>query len=141
MIQLSNISRQHGSQILFRDASCQILPGTHTGLVGPNGAGKTTVFRIIAGEEEADSGEVILPKKTTIGYFSQDVGEMSGRSALEEVMATCGSTVRLAAEMQVRMTSRFSIVAIISVITIGACLTSMNLRVSLIKHQLTQLLG
>lgn len=100
MIQLSNIARQHGSQILFRDASCQILPGTHTGLVGPNGAGKTTIFRIIAGQEEPDSGEVILPKKTTIGYFSQDVGEMSGRSALEEVMATCGSTVRLAAEMK-----------------------------------------
>ena len=100
MVQLSNICKQHGSQILFRDASCQILPGTHTGLVGPNGAGKTTVFRIIAGEEEPDSGEVILPKKTTIGYFSQDVGEMSGRSALEEVMATCGSTVRLAEEMK-----------------------------------------
>jgi ATP-binding cassette subfamily F protein 3 len=100
MVQLSNISKQHGSQILFRDASCQILPGTHTGLVGPNGAGKTTVFRIIAGEEEPDSGEVILPKKTTIGYFSQDVGDMSGRSALEEVMATCGSTVRLATEMK-----------------------------------------
>ena len=100
MVHLSNISRQHGSQILFLNASCQILPGTHTGLVGPNGAGKTTVFRIIAGEEEPDSGEVILPKKTTIGYFSQDVGDMSGRSALEEVMATCGSTVRLAAEMK-----------------------------------------
>ena len=100
MVQLSNISKQHGSQILFRDASCQILPGTHTGLVGPNGAGKTTVFRIISGEEEPDSGEVILPKKTTIGYFSQDIGDMSGRSALEEVMATCGSTVRLATEMK-----------------------------------------
>ena len=100
MVQLSSISKQHGSQILFRDASCQILPGTHTGLVGPNGAGKTTVFRIIAGEEEPDSGEVILPKKTTIGYFSQDVGEMSGRSALEEVMAACGATVRLASEMK-----------------------------------------
>jgi ATP-binding cassette subfamily F protein 3 len=100
MIQLSNISRQHGSQILFREASCQILPGTHTGLVGPNGAGKTTLFRIIAGQEEPDAGEVILPKKTTIGYFSQDVGEMSGRSVLEEVMATCGTAVQLAAEMK-----------------------------------------
>ncbi len=100
MVQLSNISKQHGSQILFRDASCQILPGTHTGLVGPNGAGKTTVFRIIAGQEEPDSGEVILPKKTTIGYFSQDVGDMSGRSALDEVMATCGTTVRLAEQMK-----------------------------------------
>ena len=100
MVHLSNIARQHGSQILFRDASCQILPGTHTGLVGPNGAGKTTVFRIIAGQEEPDAGDMLISKKTTVGYFSQDVGDMSGRSALEEVMATCGSTVRLAGEMK-----------------------------------------
>ncbi len=100
MVHLSNITRQHGSQILFRDASFQILPGTRTGLVGPNGAGKTTVFRIIAGQEDVDSGELIVPKKTTIGYFSQDVGDMSGRSALEEVMAACEATVRLAEQMK-----------------------------------------
>lgn len=100
MVQLSNITRQHGSQILFRDASFQILPGTRTGLVGPNGAGKTTVFRIIAGQEEVDAGELIIPKKTTIGYFSQDVGDMSGRSALEEVMAACQATVKLAEQMK-----------------------------------------
>lgn len=100
MVQLSNITRQHGSQILFRDASFQILPGTRTGLVGPNGAGKTTIFRIIAGQEEVDAGELIIPKKTTIGYFSQDVGDMSGRSALEEVMAACQATVKLAEQMK-----------------------------------------
>ena len=100
MVHLSNITRQHGSQILFRDASFQILPGTHTGLVGPNGAGKTTIFRIIAGQEEVDSGELIVPKKTTVGYFSQDVGDMSGRSALEEVMAACEATVKLAEQMK-----------------------------------------
>lgn len=100
MVHLSNITRQHGSQILFRDASFQILPGTHTGLVGPNGAGKTTIFRIIAGQEEVDSGELIIPKKSTVGYFSQDVGDMNGRSALEEVMASCEVTVRLAEEMK-----------------------------------------
>ena len=100
MVHLSNITRQHGSQVLFRDASFQILPGTRTGLVGPNGAGKTTVFRIIAGQEEVDSGELIVSKKTTIGYFSQDVGDMSGRSALEEVMAACEATVRLAEQMK-----------------------------------------
>jgi ATP-binding cassette subfamily F protein 3 len=100
MVHLSNITRQHGSQVLFRDASFQILPGTHTGLVGPNGAGKTTIFRIVAGQEEVDSGELIIAKKTTVGYFSQDVGDMSGRTALEEVMAACEATVRLAAEMK-----------------------------------------
>ncbi len=99
MIHLSNITKQHGSQILFRDASFQILPGTRTGLVGPNGAGKTTIFRIITGEEEVDGGEITCAKKTTIGYFSQDVGDMTGRSALEEVMAGSAATVQLAGEL------------------------------------------
>jgi ATP-binding cassette subfamily F protein 3 len=100
MIHLSNITKQHGSQILFRDASFQILPGSRTGLVGPNGAGKTTIFRIITGEEEADSGEMVCAKRTTIGYFSQDIGDMSGRTALEEVMAGSAATVRLASELK-----------------------------------------
>ncbi len=101
MIHLSNIVKQHGSQLLFRDASFQILPGTRTGLVGPNGAGKTTIFRIITGEEEVDSGEITCAKRTTIGYFSQDVGDMAGCSVLEEVMAGAGDTVRLGAELKV----------------------------------------
>ena len=100
MIQLVDISRQHGSQILFQNASFQILPGTRSGLVGPNGAGKTTIFRLITGEEHADSGEIVMPKKTVIGYFSQDVGEMAGRSALEEVMAASSATVRLGEELR-----------------------------------------
>ena len=100
MIHLSNITKQHGSQVLFREASFQILPGTRTGLVGPNGAGKTTLFRIITGEEEVDAGEMTLSKKTTIGYFSQDIGDMRGRSALQEVMAVSAETVRLAAELK-----------------------------------------
>ncbi|MBI2353774.1 MAG: ABC-F family ATP-binding cassette domain-containing protein [Deltaproteobacteria bacterium] len=100
MIHLSNISKQHGSQALFREASFQILPGTRSGLVGPNGAGKTTIFRIITGEEEVDGGEITSAKRTTIGYFSQDVGDMAGRTALEEVMAGSGETMRLAGELQ-----------------------------------------
>ena len=100
MIHLSNISKQHGAQILFRDASFQILPGSRTGLVGPNGAGKTTVFRIITGEEEVDSGDITCAKKTTIGYFSQDIGDMSGRTALEEVMAGSALTMQLAEELK-----------------------------------------
>ena len=100
MVHLSNISKQHGSQVLFRDASFQILPGSRTGLVGPNGAGKTTIFRIITGEEEPDSGDMTCAKRTTIGYFSQDVGDMSGRTALKEVMSGSAETMRLAAELK-----------------------------------------
>ncbi|MRR57432.1 MAG: ABC-F family ATP-binding cassette domain-containing protein, partial [Deltaproteobacteria bacterium] len=100
MIHLSNITKQHGSQVLFRDAAFQILPGSRTGLVGPNGAGKTSIFRIITGEEEVDGGEISCAKRTTIGYFSQDVGDMAGRSALEEVMAGSAETMRLAGELK-----------------------------------------
>src|SRR5690242_3903789 len=100
MIHLSNITKQHGTQLLFRDASFQILPGSRTGLVGPNGAGKTTIFRIITGEEEVDSGEITCAKRTTVDYFSQDVGDMADRTALAEVMAGSGVTMQLAAELK-----------------------------------------
>jgi len=105
MIHLSNITKQHGNQLLFRDASLQILPGSRTGLVGPNGAGKTTLFRIITGEEEVDSGEIVKAKRTSVGYFSQEVGEMSGRSALEEVMAVSSATMQLAEQLQMMETA------------------------------------
>ena len=95
MIHLTDISKQHGSQVLFKNASFQILPGSRAGLVGPNGAGKSTIFRLITGEETPDTGDISCGKKTVIGYFSQDVGEMSGRSALEEVVAASEATVRL----------------------------------------------
>ena len=87
MIHFSGISKQHGPQILFRDASFQILPGSRSGLVGPNGAGKTSIFRLIMGEEEFDAGEITKARNVVCGYFSQDVGAMSGRSALQEVMS------------------------------------------------------
>ena len=100
MIHLTNIFKQHGSQILFQDASLQILPNTRTGLVGPNGAGKTSIFRLITGEEEVDRGEITCAKKTVIGYFSQDVGEMAGRSVLAEVMSAAGDIVILGRQMR-----------------------------------------
>ncbi len=100
MIHLTSITRQHGSQILFRNASLQILPGTRTGLVGANGAGKTTIFRLIMGEEEADSGEISCARNTSIGYFSQEVGDMAGRSALQEVMSAAGDVMRLGEEIR-----------------------------------------
>ncbi len=95
MIHLTNITKQHGSRVLFKNAAFQILPGSRTGLVGPNGAGKSTIFRLITGEEALDGGEISCGKKTVIGYFSQDTGEMSGRSALAEVVAASAATVAL----------------------------------------------
>jgi ATPase subunit of ABC transporter with duplicated ATPase domains len=90
MISFSRISKQYGRQILFVDASFQLNPGEKVGLVGPNGSGKTTLFRLITGEEQPDEGEVSVPRKLTIGYFRQDVEEMSGRSVLDEAIAGSG---------------------------------------------------
>ncbi len=90
MISFANINKQYGKQLLFIDASFQLNPGEKVGLVGPNGAGKTTIFRMIVGEEAPDDGEVSVPKKLTIGYFRQDVEEMSGRSVLDEAIAGSG---------------------------------------------------
>jgi ATPase subunit of ABC transporter with duplicated ATPase domains len=100
MIAFANVSKQYGRQILFVDASFQLNPGEKAGLVGPNGAGKTTVFRMITGEEGPDEGEVTVPKKLTIGYFRQDVEEMSGRSVLDEAIAGSGRVGDLHHELE-----------------------------------------
>jgi ATPase subunit of ABC transporter with duplicated ATPase domains len=99
MIRLDNISKQNGHQLLFIDASMGIMKGEKVGLVGPNGAGKSTLFRMIAGQDQPDDGQVSIESGMTIGYFSQDVGEMSGQSAVAAVMDGVGPASALAAEM------------------------------------------
>lgn len=100
MIRLDNVSKQVGHQILFIEASAALQKGEKIGLVGPNGAGKTTLFRMISGREIPDEGQVSLDRGISIGYFSQDVGEMSGRSAVAEVMDGAGPVSVVAAELR-----------------------------------------
>src|SRR5499427_610983 len=100
MISFSKISKQYGKQVLFVDASFQLNPGEKVGLVGPNGSGKTTLFRMLMGEEVADEGDVSVPKKMTIGYFRQDVEEMSGRSVLDEAILGSGRVGDLHHELE-----------------------------------------
>jgi ATPase subunit of ABC transporter with duplicated ATPase domains len=99
MIRLDNITKQNGHQLLFIEASMGVLKGEKVGLVGPNGAGKTTLFRMITGQEAPDDGLVVIDPGMTIGYFSQDVGEMSGQTAVAAVMDGVGPVSALAAEM------------------------------------------
>ena len=100
MIRLDNISKQNGHQILFIEASAALLRGEKIGLVGPNGAGKTTLFRMITGRELPDEGQVVVERNVSIGYFSQDVGEMEGRSAVAEVMDGVGPVSEVASELK-----------------------------------------
>ncbi|MBN9004467.1 MAG: ABC-F family ATP-binding cassette domain-containing protein [Rhizobiales bacterium] len=100
MIRLDNISKQNGHQIVFIEAQAALQRGEKVGLVGPNGSGKTTLFRLITGEDLPDEGQVSVDRGVTIGYFSQDVGEMAGRSAVAEVMDGAGPVSVVAAELK-----------------------------------------
>ena len=100
MIRIENISKQLSHRILFIEASAALNRGEKVGLVGPNGAGKSSLFRMITGEEIPDEGQVAVDKGVTIGYFNQDVGEMSGNSAVSEVMNGAGPVSEVAAELR-----------------------------------------
>ncbi|HXC50014.1 MAG TPA: ABC-F family ATP-binding cassette domain-containing protein [Candidatus Limnocylindrales bacterium] len=100
MIRLDQITKQYGRQILFMETGAAIHRGEKVGLVGPNGAGKSTVFRMITREEAPDDGQISIDRGVTIGHFSQDVGEMSGRSVVTEVMAGAGAVSDVAAELR-----------------------------------------
>ncbi|WP_248357557.1 ABC-F family ATP-binding cassette domain-containing protein [Anaeromyxobacter oryzae] len=99
MIRFDGISKQHGHQLLFVEASAVIHRGEKVGLVGPNGAGKSTLFRLVTREEQPDEGQVSIDRGVTVGHFSQEVGEMSGRSALAETMDGAGPVSEVAAEL------------------------------------------
>ncbi|MBL8967247.1 MAG: ABC-F family ATP-binding cassette domain-containing protein [Spirochaetaceae bacterium] len=99
MVKLSNIRVAFGDRVIIKDGEFLIRPGDKIGLVGPNGAGKTTLFKLIAGLEKPDEGSVAVDPGTVIGYFSQDVGEMAGRSVLEEVLAGSGAVFAIGEEL------------------------------------------
>ncbi|CEG09288.1 putative ABC transporter ATP-binding protein YheS [Afipia felis] len=100
MIRFDNIGKQNGHQIIFIEAQATLLKGEKIGLVGPNGSGKTTLFRLATAQELPDEGQVAVERGVSIGYFSQDVGEMAGHSAVAEVMNGVGPVSEVAADLK-----------------------------------------
>lgn len=100
MISFNNVSKNYGGQILYENASFILRPGDKAGLVGPNGAGKTTVFRVLMKEEGFDGGSITVPDKIRVAYFSQNIGEMKGRTVIEEVMSGSAKASELATEIR-----------------------------------------
>jgi len=101
MVNLSNIRVAFGDRVIINRGDFLLRPRDRVGLVGPNGAGKTTLLKVISGIEKPDEGTVAMDPGTVVGYFSQEVGEMSGRSALEEVLAGAGRVFEAGREMAV----------------------------------------
>jgi len=90
VIRIDSVSKRHGRQILFLEASAVVNRGEKVGLVGPNGAGKTTIFRLITREEDPDDGQISIDRGMTVGYFSQDIGEMKGKTVVEATLDGAG---------------------------------------------------
>lgn len=100
MISFNNVSKHYGGQIIYENSSFILRPGDKAGLVGPNGAGKTTVFRVLMKEEGFDGGSITVPEKIRVAYFSQNIGEMKGRTVIEEVMSGSAKASELAVEIR-----------------------------------------
>lgn len=71
MLQVVELTKSYGTQLLFKDVSFFINPGERVGVVGRNGHGKTTLFRLILGQEEPTAGEIKIPTDYRIGHLSQ----------------------------------------------------------------------
>ncbi len=95
MLSILNITKQFGARTLLSDATLQVSPGDRIALVGENGAGKTTLLEMIAGRILPDRGKIIPEKGSAIGYLTQEVIELRGRSILDEVQLGCTEVVRL----------------------------------------------
>jgi ATP-binding cassette, subfamily F, member 3 len=101
MLHIDGISLHFGERPLFDSVSTIINPGERVGLVGPNGAGKSTLLRIIAGEQEPDSGSVNMSRDATVGYLPQDgVDPDPDLTVLEEVEQAFAEILKLRAEQE-----------------------------------------
>jgi ATP-binding cassette subfamily F protein 3 len=99
LFRLSDVHKSYGSRDVLRGVSLQINPGEHVGLVGRNGAGKTTIFRLVNGEESADSGDVVRARGLKLGLLAQHVHFDKGATVHESALAAFGHLQQIEHEM------------------------------------------
>lgn len=100
MIQIVSLSKYFGPQCLFDDITWQLDRFRRTALVGHNGAGKSTMLRIIAGEIDADGGQVVIPKGVRIGYLPQEITQMASMPAIDYVLSGRQEIIDLETELE-----------------------------------------
>ena len=88
ILQLEHVTKSFGGRTLFANATLRLKANDRLALVGPNGAGKTTMLNIIAGEDDPDSGNIVLAHGAHIGYLKQEAIEMEDRPVFDEVMSS-----------------------------------------------------
>ncbi len=98
MIHIEGLTKRYGERVLFEDVSWHVKKRDRIGLSGPNGSGKTTLLRMLAGLQEADSGQIRMASDTTIGYLPQDGIVHHGRTVYDEVVLAFEEILALKAE-------------------------------------------
>src|SRR5688572_30512767 len=100
LFRLSEVKKSYGGAEILRGVSFQINPGEKVGLVGRNGAGKTTVFRIITGDEAADSGEIVSVNGLKLGLLHQHVDFNPGETVHTAALSAFKEIHDIEAEMR-----------------------------------------
>src|SRR5260370_36872986 len=100
MLRIAHLRKDYGGQRVLDDVSLVLKPGERAALVAPNGAGKSTLLKIIAGMEDADSGRVLLPPGTVVGYLAQDAGVEPGRSLHDEGLSAVAAPLALGQDLR-----------------------------------------
>jgi sulfate-transporting ATPase len=86
VIEVKNVSKAYGDKLLFENLSFSIPPGGIVGVIGPNGAGKSTLFKLITGQETADSGEVDIGDTVKLGFVDQSRDDLDpNKNVWEEI--------------------------------------------------------
>jgi ATP-binding cassette ChvD family protein len=84
VIEVKGVSKAYGDKLLFENLSFSLPPGGIVGIIGPNGAGKTTLFRLITGQEQPDSGEIVIGPTVHLGYVDQSRDDLDPKKNVWE---------------------------------------------------------
>ena len=86
VIEVHNVSKAYGDKLLFENLSFSVPPGGIVGVIGPNGAGKSTLFKLITGQETADSGQVDIGDTVKLGFVDQSRDDLDpNKNVWEEI--------------------------------------------------------
>ncbi len=87
VIDLEHVAKSYGDRILYNDLSFKIPKNAVVGIIGPNGVGKSTMFRMITGQEQPDSGQVIIGESVKIAYVDQSHEDLKPEKSVYEVLS------------------------------------------------------
>ena len=84
VIEFTNVSKSFGDRVLIDNLSFKVPAGAIVGIIGPNGAGKSTLFRMIAGKEQPDSGEIKLGQTVKMAFVDQNRDDLANEKTVWE---------------------------------------------------------